>query len=63
MKIKISENRIWSLVIFAFLTKLLFFFYLKWFPSDEPMFGGGNDADYYHGLLSAQLWPVFEVNL
>ena len=74
MKIKISENRIWSLVIFSFLTKLLFFFYLKWFPSDEPMFGGGNDADYYHGYALGyyetvtSIWPTIlrflnEVNL
>ena len=69
MKLKITVNRIWSFVVFAFLAKLIFFLYLKWFPSDEPMFGGGNDADFYHLYAigyyeivnytdTVSLWPV-----
>ena len=65
MKIKISENKVWSFVIFAFLAKLIFFLYLKWFVPDEPIFGGGNDADYYHGYavgyykVVTNYWPIF----
>lgn len=64
MKIKISENRIWSFVIFAFVIKILLFFYYKWNLSDVSLFGGGNDADYYHLYalgyyeLIVNSWPV-----
>ena len=63
MKVTISENRIWSFVIVAFLVKIIFFLYLKWFP-ESNLFGGGNDADYYNSYalgyykIATNYWPV-----
>ena len=63
MKITISENRIWSFVIFAILIKSILFLYLKWFP-EVNLFGGGNDGDYYNGYalgyysIATNYWPI-----
>ena len=63
MRLIISEKRIWSFVIIFFLFKIIYFIYYKT-SITGTVFGGGNDADYYHryalGIysVSVNIWPV-----
>ena len=63
MRIAISEKRIWSFVVIFFLLKIVYFIYYKAFISGT-VFGGGNDADYYHLYalgyykLAVNFWPI-----
>ena len=47
MQIIISEKRIWYFAFFLLIVKCVFYLFYKWFELDT-LFGGGNDADYYH---------------
>ena len=68
--VTISTTRIWSLVFIAMTLKIVFFIYYKSFI-EGTVFGGGNDADYYHNYalgydvttgrpvdFAANYWPV-----
>jgi len=63
MKITISEKRIWLFVVIALLFKIALFIYYKMFITGT-IFGGGNDADYYHLYalgdfnLAVNYWPI-----
>ena len=63
MRLTISSNKIWALVVATFLFKLIYFFYYKILITGT-VFGGGNDADYYHFFaindyqFAVNFWPV-----
>ena len=63
MRVTISEKKIWSFVVIIFLLKIAYFIYYKSFLTGT-VFGGGNDADYYHDYALGQdmwvvnFWPV-----
>ena len=63
MKITISEKRIWLFVVIALLFKIALFIYYKMFITGT-IFGGGNDADYYHLYalgdfnVAVNYWPI-----
>jgi len=69
MKVRITEDRIWSFVYVIIILKVIFFFYFTWFSSEIFLYGGGNDADYYHGYalgyykLAVNYWPIFLRNM
>ena len=64
MESKDLENRIWFFTYCAFVIKILLFIYVKLNLSGVSIFGGGNDADYYHLYalgyyeLIVNSWPV-----
>ena len=58
MKVIISEKKIWVFVFIALLSKIAYFIYYKTSISGT-IFGGGNDADYYHDYaLGKDVWVV-----
>jgi len=58
MRVTISEKKIWSFVVIIFLLKIAYFIYYKSFLTGT-VFGGGNDADYYHDYaLGKDVWVV-----
>jgi len=63
MRLAISEKRIWSFVVIFFLLKIVYFIYYKMSISGT-VFGGGNDADYYHLYalgyykIAVNFWPI-----
>ena len=70
MRVTISTTRIWLLVFIAMALKIVFFVYYQSFI-EGTVFGGGNDADYYHNYalgydaitgrpvdFAANYWPV-----
>jgi len=64
MKVRITENRIWSFVYIIIILKVILFFFLKEFTSGISLFGGGNDADYYNDYalgyhqVSVNYWTI-----
>ena len=64
MKVRITEDKIWSFVYVIIILKVIFFFYFTWFSSEMSLYGGGNDADYYHGYalgyynIAVNYWPI-----
>ena len=63
MRLIISEKRIWSFVLISFLLKITYFIYYR-ASIEGSVFGGGNDADYYHRYalgfynLAVNFWPI-----
>ena len=65
VKISISINRIWTLVVLTLLLKVVLYVYFSFFL-EGVVLGGGNDADYYHlyalgnynNTVAVNFWPV-----
>tara|TARA_B110000211_G_scaffold79151_1_gene92800 strand:- start:1510 stop:2598 length:1089 start_codon:yes stop_codon:yes gene_type:complete len=64
MKVRISEDKIWSFVYFITILKVILFIFFTWISPEYSLVGGGNDADYYHDYalgysnLAVNYWPI-----
>lgn len=64
MKVRITEGRIWSLVYFITILKVILFIFFTRISPEYSLVGGGNDADYYNNYalgysnVVANYWPI-----
>jgi len=63
MRITISEKNLWYFAFAILIVKSVFYLFYRWFELDT-LFGGGNDADYYHNYalgyvrVSVNQWSI-----
>ena len=63
MRITISEKNLWYFAFGILIVKSVFYLFYRWFELDT-LFGGGNDADYYHNYalgyvrVSVNQWSI-----
>jgi len=64
MKVRITEDSIWSFVYVIIILKVIFYIFFTWISPEYSLVGGGNDADYYHGYalgyynIAVNYWPI-----